>query len=111
LATRIGNLCDEPNNKKKAQAVAGTGLKEGWMREGHKASRAETQAHLRVVASDDDRRQQQQIHLANHIASLGGRHVLEAMRAVRRGQTIQSVLEDFQTLPRWRGMRVVGVTR
>jgi hypothetical protein len=58
-----------------------------------------------------ERRFQEQIELANHIANLGGRYVWEAMRAVRRGQTIQSVLEEFQRLPRWRGLRVVGVSR
>jgi hypothetical protein len=75
-----------------------------------KPSRRDVQAHLRIVASDGNRRWQEQIRLADHIASLGGRHVLEAMRAVRNGQTIESVLEDFQNLPRWRGLRVVGVT-
>jgi hypothetical protein len=68
-------------------------------------------AHLRLVASDANRREREQIELAEHLAHLGGRHVLEALRAVRRGQTVISVLQDFQTLPRWRGLRVVGVSR
>ncbi len=67
--------------------------------------------HLRLVAADDERRELDQIELANHLAHLGGRHVLEAMRAVRRGQTIISVLQEFQTIPRWRGGCVVGVTQ
>jgi predicted metal-dependent RNase len=58
--------------------------------------------------ADADRRELAQIELANHIAQLGGRFVLEALRAVRRGQTIISVLEDFQRIARWRGLRVVG---
>jgi hypothetical protein len=61
-----------------------------------------------MTPADADRRELAQIELANHIAQLGGRSVLEALRAVRRGQTIISVLEDFQRIPRWRGLRVVG---
>jgi hypothetical protein len=61
-----------------------------------------------MTPADADRRELAQIELANHIAQLGGRFVLEALRAVRRGQTIISVLEDFQRIPRWRGLRVVG---
>jgi hypothetical protein len=76
-----------------------------------KSARAAQAKHLRLVASDCHRRFEEQIHLADHIASLGGRYVLEAMRAVRNGQTIQSVLEDFQHLPRWRGLRIVGITQ
>ena len=76
-----------------------------------KSARAAQAKHLRLVASDANRRWQEQICLADHLASLGGRYVLEAMRAVRNGQTIQSVLEEYQDLPRWRGLRVVGVSR
>jgi hypothetical protein len=71
---------------------------------------ARAQEHLHLVASEGHRRWQEQIQLADRIAHLGGRHVLEAMRAVERGQSIQSVLEEFQTLPRWRGLRVVAVS-
>lgn len=66
--------------------------------------------HLSLIAADADRRERDQIEMAAHLASLGGRHVLEALRAVRRGQKIISVLEEFQTVPRWRGLRVVGVS-
>jgi hypothetical protein len=63
-----------------------------------KSARAAQAKHLRIVASDDERRWQEQIILANRIAALGGRSVLEAMRAVRRGESIQCVLEEFQIL-------------
>ena len=72
--------------------------------------RLRRQAALRLIAADANRREIEQIELANHLAHLGGRHVLEAMREVRRGRTILAVLEDFQRLPRWRGLRVVGVS-
>ena len=64
--------------------------------------------HLRLIAGDAERRERDQIEQANHLAHLGGRWVLEALRAVRRGQKIESVLDDFQRVPRWRGLRVVG---
>jgi hypothetical protein len=66
--------------------------------------------HLRLVAEDDDRRLREQIRMADHIASLGGYSVLQAMRAASAGQSIESVLQEFQTVPRWPGLRVVGVT-
>jgi hypothetical protein len=72
---------------------------------------AKAQGSLSLVAADANRREREQIELADHIAHLGGRHVLEALRAVRRGQTILSVLGDFQRIPKWPGLRVVGVSR
>lgn len=64
---------------------------------------------LQAVSLDAERRELAQIEKAKYLAHLGGRHVLEALRAARRGQSIVSVLEEFQRIPRWRGLRVVGV--
>ncbi len=55
--------------------------------------------HLRAIAQEDNRRELEQIEMASYIANLGGRYVLEALRAVRRGQTIISMLQEFHTLP------------
>jgi hypothetical protein len=98
--------------KEKADGRQPGDLKNTDCTDTHSKPESQTQArfgaHLRLVASDANRREREQIELAEHLAYLGGRHVLEALRAVRRGQTIISVLQDFQTLPRWRGLRVVG---
>jgi hypothetical protein len=67
------------------------------------------EAEDRADAFDAHRRELAQIEMAAHVAHLGGRPVLEALRAVRRGQSIIAVLEEFQYIPRWRGLRVVGV--
>jgi hypothetical protein len=66
------------------------------------------QAPISDLADDAEFHELELIDLANHLAWLGGRSVLEALRAVRRGQKIHSVLDEFQSIPRWRGLRVVA---
>lgn len=43
--------------------------------------------------------EQQRLDLAGRLANCGGRPVLEALRAVKSGESIDSVLRDFARLP------------